>query len=666
MNRVLYPALFCVVAAFASLAAAGKQASAATPVIGANDNRTSAGTLARGVLRISLDTRVGFWFPDGPNQPDIPVEAFGELGRPLQVPGPLMRVPLGTVIVARVRNSIPGTVLSVHGMVDRPASWDHSFDLRYGEQRVVRFRAGVPGTYYYWGTTTGGNVGSRLGRDSQLSGAIVVDDPRARWNARNDRVFVISMWSDIHRANGHLDGKYQIEAINGLVYPATERLSYMRDTLVHWRLINTSVEDHPLHLHGFYFSVDSRGDGVRDTVYPASSYHDREVTELIPSGGTSSMTWGATRVGNWMFHCHLAYHIIAHAPLSWLTNPKLNYEAYEHSGRMGGMVLMFTVNPKRGDRPIAVRPVKRHIDLLVEPAPDDTAHVAAFRYVLQENGKTTTGPGAVGPPIILTRGEMVGINITNHLPEPTAVHWHGIEQQESYYDGIPGVSGYGTHLEPMIMPGEGFEARFAPPRAGTFIYHAHMDDVWQLRGGLSGPLIVLPAGAQFDPATDHIVEITTPRNPRDSAWLYVNGTRSAPAMTIEAGIAHRFRLINMTTFGTGVIVSLVSGAGPAAWTPIALDGADLPAAQCRSKPAVQSLTVGQTRDFTFEPRAPGEYQLMFWGFPGDKVRVTIPVHVVITSSASVVQHVIALLSRSSVSATPLAFDSSAIEVCRFL
>jgi len=99
-------------------------------------------------------------------------------------------------------------------------------------------------------------------------------------------------------------------------------------------------------------------------------------------------------------------------------------------------------------------------------------------------------------------------------------------------------------------------------------------------------------------------------------------------MTITAGVAQRFRLINMTTFGTGIIVSLVSATGTATWVPMALDSADLPAAQRRSESAVQSITIGETRDFTIEPRGPGEYQLLVWGFPGDQVRVTLPVHVV--------------------------------------
>ena len=38
--------------------------------------------------------------------------------------------------------------------------------------------------------------------------------------------------------------------------------------------------------------------------------------------------------------------------------------------------------------------------------------------------------------ILLKRAQPVSITVDNQLPEPTSVHWHGIEL-ESYYDGVP-------------------------------------------------------------------------------------------------------------------------------------------------------------------------------------------------------------------------------------
>jgi FtsP/CotA-like multicopper oxidase with cupredoxin domain len=603
------------------------------PAIQTNDNRVPAGTLTKGVLHLTLDARTGLWQPDGPNREVLVVQAFGQPGRALQAPAPLIRVPAGTLVDATVRNLLPGKTLAMHGLQDRPANTDDSFELAYGAQRTVRFRLSRPGTYFYWATTTGQSLGVREGADAQLSGAIVVDPPNYKFNANNDRVFVITDWDDVHDAKGKMALIYQQEFINGRSFPATERLSYERGTNVVWHLVNISYEDHPLHLHGFFFDVLARGNGLTDRAY-ASADRDREVTELSQSGTTSTLAWTASRTGNWMLHCHLAYHIMAHTPLNLPPTDKPTFERYEHSGKMGGMIVLLTIAPRPGDPPVKDPAVARSLKLIVERAPEDKPHAPAFAYVEEENGTTTAGTGALGPPLFLTQNQTVGIDVVNKLDEPTAVHWHGIELADSYYDGVPNASGYGNRLEPMIMPGESFTAVITPPRAGTFIYHTHMDDVWQLRAGLSGPLIVLPPGATFDPATDHIVQITTPRNPADLFWLFVNGSRTPAALTMTAGVPNRLRFINITTFGADVLTSLVSVSGPAQWVPIALDGADLPANQRVPESAVQTVTIGETRDFSFKPPAPGDYRLLFYGYPGDQVRATLPIHVVAPAVSS--------------------------------
>jgi FtsP/CotA-like multicopper oxidase with cupredoxin domain len=603
------------------------------PTVAANDNRAPAGILSNGTLNLSLEARVGNWSPDGPGTAGTPIEAFGEPGKPLQIPGPLVRVPSGTTVVARVRNAVPGTVLAMHGMADRPAAaGDRIVNIPFGQERELRFRAGAPGTYYYWGSTTGQSVVTRLGADSQLVGALVVDDPHKAWDRNNDRTLVFSEWDGVVDAKKNIDFKYVVLAINGRRYPATERLSYVRGSHVTWHIINASSEDHPLHLHGFYFDVASVGDGFRDVEY--SGYREKGVTELFPAGGTKTLVFNADRAGNWMFHCHIAYHIVRYLPLGWRSTT--NGPTEEQMGRMaamGGMILRFKVVPKPSDGAADPAPVARRIGLLVEPVPSAPPKLPAFRYEIRDGSSTLDGTGNVGPAMILTQGQMTAIAITNQLDEPTAVHWHGIEQHNAYYDGVPGYSGYGKKLEPMIAPGASFEARFAPPRAGTFIYHTHVNDIWQLRGGLSGPLIVLPPGARFDTATDHVVQMTSTQDVDDFDWFNVNGTRNPAAMTIVAGVPNRFRFINMTTFHPDMVVSLLSGGRTAGWTPVARDGADIPPTAQSVQTAIQTITIGQTRDYLFTAPAPGEYRLLFWGYSGDKLRAELPIHVIAAAVA---------------------------------
>ena len=52
--------------------------------------------------------------------------------------------------------------------------------------------------------------------------------------------------------------------VNGLGWPATERLTYRLGEPVRWRVLNLSSQPHPMHLHGFYFDVERLGNGLRD------------------------------------------------------------------------------------------------------------------------------------------------------------------------------------------------------------------------------------------------------------------------------------------------------------------------------------------------------------------------------------------------------------------
>src|SRR5947208_2243957 len=71
-----------------------------TPIeqIRINDNRTRGGLIEHGVLTIHLRAHAGEWHPDRDRDTGIVLNAFGEDGKPLQIPGPLFRVPQGTEI----------------------------------------------------------------------------------------------------------------------------------------------------------------------------------------------------------------------------------------------------------------------------------------------------------------------------------------------------------------------------------------------------------------------------------------------------------------------------------------------------------------------------------------------------------------------------------------
>ena len=55
--------------------------------------------------------------------------------------------------------------------------------------------------------------------------------------------------------------------------------------------------------------------------------------------------------------------------------------------------------------------------------------------------------------------------MVNHLDAPTTIHWHGLELDSYYYDGVVG-GGAGDQVTPAIQPGASFVARFTPAAPG--------------------------------------------------------------------------------------------------------------------------------------------------------------------------------------------------------
>ena len=593
--------LFCV-AAVVPTALFARTRAQDTSEINANDNRSPHGQLKDGVLTIALEARLGLWHPEEHDGPSLQVQAFAETGKSLEIPGPMIRVPEGTEISVDIRNAIEGATLVVHGLNPRPGNPDDTVQLAPGESRKIRFAVGRPGTYYYWATTTGKALPERYGVDSQLNGALIVDPQGTR---ADDRVFVIGWWEkpELRALGGDpfTKGRNAI-VINGRAWPYTERLTYTVGDSVHWRWINAGQGNHPMHLHGSYYTVDSLGDGERDT--PMNSEQRRMVvTELMRPGATMSLTWTPQEPGNWLFHCHVLAHISPALRLrpADIEPPFAKGESHHAMDGMAGLVLGINVLPS------PVPPAAKHFDLplrklqlVAQPQPGRYGPDPGFAFALQEGAGPLAKPaaGIPGPPIVLTRGQPVEITVWNKLPEPTSVHWHAMEL-ESYYDGIAGWSGTPGHLAPMIQPGASFVVRFTPPRAGTFIYHTHLDDIRQLSSGLYGPIIVLAPGQSLDPERDRIMLISV-KGPSDNTPILLNGDADPAPMELKHGVKYRFRFINITPHDPLLTVSLLAGSSPVTWRAIAKDGADLPGSQATERPARQTVSVGETYDFEFE------------------------------------------------------------------
>jgi FtsP/CotA-like multicopper oxidase with cupredoxin domain len=617
MSRLRF--LLVAVAAVTVLGQARGLAAAGMPpstleTIAINDNRTAAGRLDGTRLTVRLETREGEWHPDGDNDPGVRVLAFALEGGPLQIPGPLIRVTEGTEVRALVRNRLEKEPLIIHGMYTRSdaTAAPEPITIAPGEVREIRFLAGTPGTYYYWGATTNSPLPTRAPRDTQLYGAFLVE-PRGR-KARNERVFLMGVWATVD--DTLVPSALNRMVMNGKSWPHTERLTYQVGEPVHLRIINVGGGVHPMHLHGFYFKVDSRGDERSDVIFGVNSSPRLVNTERLPPGRTFSLTWTPTRSGNWLLHCHDMSHIAPALPLDGSKPARHDHVTNHALEMMAGPVVGITIVGK--DEPLAKDVKPRSLRLIAKVDTGGTAAEPAYGFALEEAGKTIPAepPYLPTPTIVLKRGEPVNISVVNELPEATAIHWHGIEL-ESYYDGVAGFSGSAARVSPAVAPGRSFDARFTPPRSGTFIYHTHVDEMRQQQAGLSGALIVVDDPAAYDPAHDIVLLVSVPRKAADSDKVYINGSMTPAPLEMKAGERYRLRVINIHVFRPSMRIRLLRGDALVTWRGIAKDGMDLPADQSAVGPAEVQMGNGETYDFEFSPTSPGEMRLDITNALGD-------------------------------------------------
>src|SRR5688572_15502550 len=163
----------------------------------------------------------------------------------------------------------------------------------------------------------------------------------------------------------------------------------------------------------------------------------------------------------------------------------------------------------------------------------------------------TFGGSVPGPTIEAQVGDVLEIRLTNRLPEPTVVHWHGLR--------IPAAMDGTEMVQRPVGPGETFTYRFRVPDAGTFWYHSHFNETVQLERGLYGALVVrAPDEPVFDADRTLVLDdvelekdgqIKPPgwwiesHDGREGGIRLVNG-RQEPEIRMAAGQIERWRIVN--------------------------------------------------------------------------------------------------------------------------
>lgn len=584
--------ILLAVAAVFTFAPAQGRAQALLPAAKANDNRSFAGTLQNGALTVHLSVVRAMFHPDRDDDPGVDILALQEDGHAPSIPAPLIRVPRGTEVRTTIRNTLTDSSVLVYGL-SGSRTLEDTVRIQPGETRELVAQTTSAGNAIY--QVTWSHRPSRFGGDRLMTGAFIVDEPGA---GRQDRVLIILEWMDSTRLKRFPGAVPAVFTINGKVWPFTERMQYDLGETITWRVINGSFGTHPMHLHGIHFDVAARGTASADTIYDRDAIR-RVFTERMTPTSTMTMRWKPERAGNWLFHCHLNFHIMPHPPLGEMKASSDGHSSHGLHG-MGGLVLGTEIRGKVARDVEGRRRMRLQVDQF-DSIPGDRG--PPFAYSLTPvPGSTTTS----GPPIIVAQDEPLAITVVNRAKDPTSVHWHGLEI-ESYYDGVGGYGGTRERVTPNVAPGDSFVVKITPPRAGTYIYHSHFDEVRQQSGGLSGPFIVTAPGQPWDADHERIIMFSSPHDTVRIPVL-INGSRTT-AVEMKTGETYRLRFINITLANSGLFASVTKDGKPLTWKIVAKDAIDVPAGRITEAPSNQPISIGETFDMLFTPPAPGDYAI---------------------------------------------------------
>jgi FtsP/CotA-like multicopper oxidase with cupredoxin domain len=215
-----------------------------------------------------------------------------------------------------------------------------------------------------------------------------------------------------------------------------------------------------------------------------------------------------------------------------------------------------TLQPEGWDRAIALAPAQ---DLNPDPHVVEVnidARVAPIEIAPGQRVDAWTYNGRIPGPLIRVRaGDRLVVHFSNHLPEASTLHWHGV-RVPIRMDGVPDVS------QPAVAPGGTFTYDFVVPDAGLYWYHPHVMSAAQVGFGLYGALLVEDPDDPVAVADETVLVLsdiglddkggfeppdsggtTGMAFGREGNHLLVNG-RERPRLVARAGAPQRWRVVN--------------------------------------------------------------------------------------------------------------------------
>jgi manganese oxidase len=217
-----------------------------------------------------------------------------------------------------------------------------------------------------------------------------------------------------------------------------------------------------------------------------------------------------------------------------------------------------------------------------------------------------------GPRIVLTEGDRVRFNVTNHLPEPTTIHWHGLVLPNA-------MDGPAEITQDPIAVGDTFTYEFDVRQAGTFFYHSHAHVDRQQSLGLYGALIIEPSDPTDAVQADHelVVQLqewneregyTYPAMPMEGVmpnFFTINGKAYPSTETVPMRVGEDL-LVRFIGSQSGFIHPMHIHGGP--FTVMATDGVPIPEGARHEKDTV-NVGPGERYDVLWTAREPGKWLL---------------------------------------------------------
>jgi len=217
-----------------------------------------------------------------------------------------------------------------------------------------------------------------------------------------------------------------------------------------------------------------------------------------------------------------------------------------------------------------------------------------------------------GPRITLTEGDHVRFNVTNKLPEPTTIHWHGLVVPNAM-DGPADIT------QAPIPVGGTFTYEFVVLQAGTFFYHSHAHVDRQQALGLYGALLIEPRHRATAIVADQelVVQLqewneregyTYPAMPMEGVmpnFFTINGKAYPATETVRLRVGERL-LVRFIGSQSGFIHPMHIHGGP--FTVVATDGVTLPESARYEKDTI-NVAPGERYDVAWTAREPGKWLL---------------------------------------------------------